>query len=95
MRRRFFTILAAVALAAGAAAPVAAQDQPPGIRLGAPYSVQRPLVAVRPFSGPAPIAEALDSITTIVQRDLTHSSRYNMLASVPEALRTGDVDYRQ
>jgi TolB protein len=95
MRRRFFRILAAFALAAGAAAPLAAQDQPPGIRLGAPYSVQRPLLAVRPFSGPAPIAAVLDSVTTIVQRDLANSSRYNMMASVPEALRTGEVDYRQ
>jgi TolB protein len=77
------------------ATPCTAQDQPAGIRLGAPYNVQRPLLAVRPFAGPGPIAEAVDSVTRIVQRDLRNSSRYNMLDVVPQQLHTGEVDYRQ
>ena len=95
MRRLFFRHLAAAALFAASAMPAAAQDQPPGIVLGAPYRVQRPLLAVRPFTGPAPIAAALDSMSTIVQRDLTNSSRYTMMSAVPAALRTGAVDYAQ
>jgi TolB protein len=78
------------------AGPALAQDPPPGIRLSTTYQTQnRPLLAVRPFEGAAPIAEALDSITRIVQRDLTNSSRFNIVEGVPETLRTGDVDYAQ
>jgi TolB protein len=83
-----------MAAAVAGAGPVAAQDQPAGIRLGAPYNVQRPLLAVRPLAGPAPIAEAVDSVTHIIQRDLRYSSRYNMLEAVPQQLRAGPVDYR-
>ncbi|HUF50836.1 MAG TPA: hypothetical protein VMN60_08390 [Longimicrobiales bacterium] len=78
------------------AAPAAAQDRPTGIRVSGEYDVrQRPVIAVRPFAGASPIAEAIDSITRIVQRDLHYSDRYNMLDAVPEVLRAGDVDYAQ
>jgi TolB protein len=88
-----FVLLAATAFTP--VAPAAAQDQPAGIRLGAPYNVQRPLMAVRPFAGPAPIAEAVDSVSRIIQRDLRFSNRYNMLDAVPSNLASGTVDYRQ
>jgi TolB protein len=94
MRRSILTVLSLLALAA----PLTAQqtDPPPGIRLSATYDArQRPLLALRPLEAPAPIAEAVDSIGTILQRDLTYSSRYNMAGTVPEALRTGTVDYAQ
>jgi hypothetical protein len=67
MRRLLFTVL----LLLTTTGPALAQDPPPGIRLSTTYQTQnRPLLAVRPLEGAAPIAEALDSITTIVQRDL-------------------------
>ena len=89
-------LLAALLTLFACAAPAVAQDPPPGIRLSTTYETQnRPLLAVRPFEGAAPISEALDSITRIVQRDLMNSSRFNVVEGVPESLRTGAVDYRQ
>ena len=82
----------AVSLLAGPA-PVMAQDQPAGIRLGAPYNVQRPLLAVRPLAGAGPIAEAVDSMTRIIQRDLRYSNRFSILDPVPQQLRAGEVEY--
>jgi TolB protein len=93
--RTTWAALAVVGMAAFAPAPATAQDQPAGIRLGAPYNVQRPLLAVRPFAGVAPIAEATDSVTRIIQRDLRNSSRYGILDAVPQNLAAGEVDYRQ
>jgi TolB protein len=87
--------LAALVSIVACAGPLAAQDQPQGIRLAAPYSVQRPLVAVRPFTGADAIAAAADSVTAIVQRDLTFNRRFRMLPTLPQELQTGDVDYRQ
>lgn len=95
MHRKFFLVFLGVVALLGAAAPAAAQDQPAGIRLSGPVNMQRPLLAVRPFGGPGPIAEAVDSVTRIMQRDLRNSSRYNMLEVVPQQLHTGAVDYRQ
>jgi TolB protein len=95
MYRKLIVTLCVAVLTPLLATPGLAQDQPAGIRLGAPYNVQRPLLAVRPFAGAGPIAEAVDSVTRIVQRDLRNSSRYNMLDVVPQQLHTGDVDYRQ
>ena len=92
MRRSLFAVLLLIV----SVGPAVAQDPPPGIRLSTTYQTQnRPLLAVRPFEGAAPIAEALDSLTRIVQRDLTNSSRFNIVEGVPESLRTGDVDYAQ
>jgi TolB protein len=90
--------LAALCFAAAAllspVAPAAGQDQPGGIRLGAPYNVNRPLLAVRPFTGAPGIAEAVDSVTQIVQRNLRFSNRYVILEPIPQQLRTGGtVDY--
>jgi TolB protein len=76
------------------AVPVQAQDQPAGIRLGAPYNVQRPLLAVRPFAGAPQIASAVDSVTQIIQRDLRFSNRYSILEPIPQQLRApGAVEY--
>jgi TolB protein len=96
MHRKLLALLSLTCLAvASTATRAAAQDQPAGIRLGAPYNVQRPLLAVRPLAGPAPVAEARDSVTRIIGRDLGYSSRYNMLGAVPAQLQEGPVDYRQ
>ncbi|HEX6135354.1 MAG TPA: hypothetical protein VFZ24_15395 [Longimicrobiales bacterium] len=90
--RRLLLPLLLIALAA----PALAQDPPPGIRLSTTYQTQhRPLLAIRPFDGAAPIAEAVDSITRIVQRDLDYSSRFNVVESIPESLRAGPIDYSQ
>lgn len=92
MRRSLLAVLILLVFAG----PATAQDPPPGIRLSTTYQTQnRPLLAVRPFEGAAPIAEALDSIMRIVQRDLTNSSRFNIVEAVPQGLSTGAVDYRQ
>jgi TolB protein len=94
MHRKLFAALCLTAAAViEPAAPAVAQDQPAGIRLGAPYNVQRPLLAVRPFAGAAPIAEAVDSVTRIIQRNLRFSNRYSILEPVPNQLRTGPVEY--
>lgn len=91
MRRSLPALLLLTVLAA----PAVAQDPPPGIRLSTTYQTQhRPLLAVRPFEGGA-ASETLDSISTILQRDLTNSARFNMVEAVPAQLRTGTVDYRQ
>jgi TolB protein len=75
------------------AAPLAAQDRPTGIKVEGIYDVrQRPVLAVRPFAGAGPIAEVIDSMTTIVARDLRFSDRYNMIDQIPQELRTGEVD---
>ena len=92
MRRSLTVIFLLLAYAT----PAVAQDRPPGIRLSTTYQTQnRPLLAVRPFEGAAPIAEPLDSITRIIQRDLTNSSRFNIVEGVPASLSTGPVDYAQ
>jgi TolB protein len=91
MRRPLLASILLVVLAA----PAVAQDPPPGIRLSTTYQTQhRPLLAVRPLEGAA-APEALDSVTRIIQRDLTNSARFNMMEAVPAQLRTGAVDYRQ
>ncbi|HEX2167357.1 MAG TPA: hypothetical protein VHG09_09030 [Longimicrobiales bacterium] len=92
MRRSLFAIL----LLLLCVTPALAQDPPPGIRLSTTYQTQdRPLLAVRPFEGAEAIGEAIDSITRIVQRDLTYSSRFNIVEGVPQSLSTGEVDYAQ
>jgi len=96
MHRKLVATLCLTAAAAlvPAASPVHAQDQPAGIRLGAPYNVQRPLLAVRPFAGAAQVAEAVDSVTQIIQRDLRFSNRYSILEPIPQQLRApGAVEY--
>jgi TolB protein len=92
-RTRKQTVLAAIGLVLASATELSAQNQPQGIRLAAPYSVQRPLVAVRPFTGPEPIAAAIDSVSAIVQRDLTFNNRFRMLQALPQELHTGEIDY--
>jgi TolB protein len=93
MRRSLFAVLCTLTLVA----PLRAQqDPPPGIRLSGAYDArQRPMIAVRPLGGADAIAEAVDSVQAIVRRDLTYSNRYNVATTIPEALRTGDVDYGQ
>ena len=88
-RRTMLTLSSLLALAA----PLAAQDRPTGIRVEGQYDVrQRPVLAVRPFAGAGPIAEVIDSMTTIVARDLRFSDRYNMIDQIPLDLRAGAVD---
>lgn len=71
-----------------------AQDAPPeGIRLRAPYNVQRPLLAVRPLIAEPGMQATADSITRIIQRDLEWDGRFAVLQPVPQALRAGDIDY--
>ncbi|MEX1183158.1 MAG: hypothetical protein WEF86_07965 [Gemmatimonadota bacterium] len=94
MRRSLLAILLLLPLAA----PTAAQqtDQPAGIKLSTTYDAGRhPLLAVRPFTGAEPIAEAVDSAMLIIERDLANSDRFNIARAIPESLRTGEVDYAE
>jgi len=94
MRRLLTALLTLSALAS----PLAAQQdttRPPGIRLITRYDpATRPALAVRPFSGPPALAGVLDSVTSIVRRDLEYADRFSLL-QVPAALASGAVDYRQ
>jgi TolB protein len=92
MRRKVLAAISAAVIVCGS--PLSAQEQPQGIKLAAPYSVQRPVVAVRPFAGTAP-PEVVDSVTAIVQRDLSFNSRFRVLSVLPQELQRGAVDYRQ
>src|SRR5688572_7463804 len=89
-------LIASVALIAGA--PLNAQDTtrvPVGVRLEAVYSVgRRPLIAVRPVSATPDQTQAGQLVTSILERDLDYSDRFE-IASTPSALATGTVDYQQ
>jgi TolB protein len=92
-------LLAALLSIAALASPLGAQQdttRPPGIRLITRYDpATRPALAVKPFSGSGIDAAVLDSLTTIVRRDLEYSDRFTLL-QVPAALATAaSVDYKQ
>lgn len=91
MRRLFtgFVLLFAVTT------PLRAQDNPPaGISLTGRYDpASRPGVSVRPFAGAGATAAMIDTIGRIVNRDLTYSDRYTMVAPTA-ALATGPIDYK-
>ncbi|HUE76641.1 MAG TPA: hypothetical protein VMM83_01750, partial [Longimicrobiales bacterium] len=91
-------VRAAIALAlAASAAPAAAQvpgdtTLPSGVQLKLVYETQyRPRLAVQPFGG-ADVGGAAEEAHRIVQRDLDYSDRFDMLFSIPAALRQG-ADY--
>ena len=96
--RRSLRGLAAVVLATAAFGPQAAAAQvrpdttlPTGVQLKLVYETQyRPRLAVQPFSGGA--GAAADEAHRILQRDLDYSDRFDILFSIPEALREGS-DY--
>jgi TolB protein len=79
-----------------AVSPALAQDTthvPTGVELIGRYNVsKRPLVAVRPVSG-AQAQTVAQQVTSILQRDLQYSDRFEM-GAVPQQLATGPVDYR-
>ncbi len=78
---------------AGSAAAVSAQDQPSAIALRGGYNAaERAAVAVRPFAGAGASADVLDSMATIVRRDLAYSDRFEMVTT-PSTLATGAVNY--
>ncbi|NJD11417.1 MAG: hypothetical protein FIB01_13590 [Gemmatimonadetes bacterium] len=91
-------LLAALLTLLACAAPARAQQdtaRPPGIRLITRYApATRPALAIRPFAGANAPAEVLDSLTTIVRRDLEYADRFSLLQT-PAALATGAVDYQQ
>jgi TolB protein len=93
MRRILFAVTTFAAFTAAVRTPAAAQDQPPGISLRGGYTAaERAAVAVRPFAGIGATAVLLDSMSTIVERDLTMSDRFDMIAT-PASLATGPVNY--
>ncbi|MBX6363479.1 MAG: PD40 domain-containing protein [Gemmatimonadetes bacterium] len=90
--RRSLLLLGLLALPA---TPLAAQRDttrlPTGVRLGLTYqTLQRPKLAVRPATGDGPAAD----IVQILQRDLDYSDRFVMADLIPEALRSGPVNYK-
>ena len=82
-------------LALGAASQLVAQDIPTGVRLGTRYRVdRRPVLAIRPLAGAGSLAMTAQQITTVLQRDLDFSDRFELVAT-PQALAAGDVNYEQ
>jgi len=87
--------LAAALLLVGTV-PAAAQRPdtsrlPTGVKVDLLYNtMQRPLVAVRPFAAPPEAQAVAEQAHAIIVRDLDYSDRY-VLAEVPEALRSGPV----
>ncbi|HEX7050944.1 MAG TPA: hypothetical protein VF188_12120 [Longimicrobiales bacterium] len=81
------------------AAPLAAQQDttrlPTGVRLGLIYqTLQRPLLAVRPFTADFALAGVAEQTYAIVRRDLDYSDRFEMYETPPQ-LAEGPVDYAQ
>src|SRR3954447_25813201 len=94
MRRHLIAFGLLVAVAGPARAQNDTTKAPPGISLTGRYSAtDRPNVAVRPFSGAGASAAWLDSIGTIIRRDVAYSDHFIMITT-PEALKSGPVDYR-
>src|SRR5690606_30282023 len=89
-------LLLAVMTVLALATPVGAQRQdttrlPTGVRLDVFYNtMNRPLVAVRPFAGPPEAAAVAEQAHAIIVQDLDYSDRF-VIAEVPEALRSGPV----
>lgn len=95
MRRLLAALLSITALAS----PLGAQQdttRPPGIRLITRYDpATRPALAVKPFTGAGAAAELLDSLVTIVRRDLEYSDRFTLLQAPAALGAAANVDYRQ
>jgi TolB protein len=89
-------LIASLALISGSS--LNAQDTtrvPVGVRLEAVYTVgKRPLIAVRPVSATPDQAQAGQQISSILERDLDYSDRFE-IAPTPSALAAGTVDYGQ
>jgi len=89
-------LLLAVMTVLALATPVGAQRQdttrlPTGVRLDVFYNtMNRPLVAVRPFAGPPEAAAVAEQAHAIIVQDLDYSDRV-VIAEVPEALKSGPV----
>ncbi|MEO5511608.1 MAG: hypothetical protein ABIV28_07925 [Longimicrobiales bacterium] len=96
MRRLLFAAVMITALSAALARPAYAQDpaqQPSAIALRGGYTAtDRAAVAVRNFVGAATNPATLDTMATIIRRDLSFSDRFQML-STPSTLQAGAIDY--
>jgi TolB protein len=89
--RRSLLILGLLALPAALSAQQDTTKLPTGVRLGLTYqTLQRPKLAVRPAAEGGPAAD----ISQILQRDLDYSDRFVMADLIPEALRSGPVNYK-
>jgi TolB protein len=80
------------------AAPAAAQQDttrlPPGVELSAAYTrANRPLIALRPVSGPPAAGDVLGQVTAIVKNDLALSDRFEMFPVTAELATPGPVEY--
>lgn len=96
MRNRFYRSVVAGALVLGAAVPALAQQDttrlPPGVELASRYTkTGRPLIAIRPFSGPVTMDIAVQT-ADVIRNDLLISDRFEM-ASAPASLAAGPIDY--
>ena len=70
-----------------------AQDPPAGVSVIGRYSErQRPAIAVQRFTGVAGNTAVLDSMSTIIRRDLSFTDYFQMI-DVPSTLASGAVDY--
>ena len=77
------------------AAPAMGQDNrlPPGVDLESRYSkAGRPLIAIRPFSGPMG-ASGITQISDIIQNDLTLSDRFEIFPVTAELAQPGPVQF--
>jgi TolB protein len=98
---RVFRVLRGhLVVAAIAALPAIANAQdttrvPTGVELVGRYNVaKRPLVAVRPMSAAAAYGQVASNVTSIIRQDFDFSDRFE-IGDVPNALASGNVDYKQ
>lgn len=82
------------------AAPLAAQEPdttqlPTGVRLGMIYqTLQRPSLALRPFTADEELESMASQVGSILARDLDYSDRFEIFETPPQ-LESGPVDYEE
>lgn len=91
--RRAAVAVGVMAMAVGAA-PLAGQDELPGVSLGLVYANSYlPALAVQPFTGSFGGDAIAPQVEAIVGRDLRNSDRFEVIDSLPDALVGDRVDY--
>lgn len=93
IRRIFLLPFVVLAFASSLEAQQDTTRLPTGVRLGMIYqTLQRPVLAVRPFTAEDGLEWAAEEVGAIVRRDLDYSDRFEIFETPPQ-LATGPVDY--
>jgi len=80
------------------ASPAAAQDDklPPGVSLATIYTrLDKPIVAVRPFSVPIPAGPVGQTVSSVIENDLRLSDRFRVLPTPTSLAAPDSVPYDQ